>query len=140
MDISRRKLSLLLPALTAAVAAGQKTPLPSKTYRFEELPVSGNGPMRSRAMLTGETHAGVLLDLHETELAAGQAPHAPHQHVHEEVLLIREGQVEVTVAGRKTTLGPGSVAYIASNQEHGWRNAGAGPAHYFVLAVGRDDA
>ena len=32
----------------------------------------------------------------------------------------------------------GSVAYVASAEEHGWRNVGAGRAHYFVLALGRD--
>lgn len=139
MSISRRNLGFLLSALTSAAAAEPKTRLPSKAYRFEDLTVSGGGPMRSRAILTGESHSGVLLDLHETELAAGQAPHAPHHHVHEEILLVREGHVEISMSGGKTVLGPGSVAYIASNEEHGWRNAGSTPAQYFVLAVGRDD-
>ena len=139
MDISRRRLSLLLPALTAA-AAQRKGQLPSKAYRFEDLSSSANGPARSWAMLNGETHTGLLLELHETELPAGLAPHAPHSHVHEEILLIRDGQVEISIAGRKTTLGTGSAAYLASGEEHGWRNPGSTPAHYFVLAVGRDDA
>ena len=52
--------------------------------------------------------------------------------------MIREGELEVTVAGKTTHLGPGSVAYIASNQEHGWRNAGTTTATYLVLALGGD--
>ena len=32
----------------------------------------------------------------------------------------------VTIAGRSANLGPGSVAYVASNEEHGWRNVGTG--------------
>jgi quercetin dioxygenase-like cupin family protein len=136
VNISRRKLSLLLPAL--ASAAQQKGKLPSKAYRLEELSSSANGPARSWNMLNGETHTGLQLEMHETELPAGLAPHAPHRHVHEEILLIRDGQVEISIAGRKTLLGPGSAAYIASNEEHGWRNPGSTPALYFVLAIGLD--
>jgi len=65
-------------------------------------------------------------------------PHAPHRHVHEEMLLIREGTLEVTVKGRTERLGPGSAVYVASNEEHGWTNVGSSPAKYFVLALGDD--
>ena len=91
-------------------------------------------------MLKAPTHTGFLLDLHESELAAGDAPHAPHRHVHEELLLIREGLLEITITGKSTRLGPGSAAYLASNQEHGWRNVGTTTARYFVLALGDDKA
>jgi quercetin dioxygenase-like cupin family protein len=33
-------------------------------------------------------------------------------------------------------LGPGSAAYVASNEVHGWRNVGTTRAQYFVLAIG----
>jgi quercetin dioxygenase-like cupin family protein len=45
--------------------------------------------------------------------------------------------MEVTIEGKTEKLGPGSVVYVASNEEHGWRNAGATRAHYFVLTLGR---
>jgi quercetin dioxygenase-like cupin family protein len=54
------------------------------------------------------------------------------------MILILEGIMVVTIAGRSAKLGPGSVAYVASNEEHGWHNAGTTRAHYFVLAIGRD--
>jgi quercetin dioxygenase-like cupin family protein len=73
-----------------------------------------------------------------TELGPGQAPHPPHHHVHEEMILIHEGTLEVTIAGRISRLGPGSIAYVASGEEHGWRNVGTGPANYFVLALGQE--
>jgi mannose-6-phosphate isomerase-like protein (cupin superfamily) len=44
----------------------------------------------------------------------------------------------VTIAGRSSRLGPGSVAFVASNEEHGIRNAGSAHAQYFVLALGKD--
>ncbi len=137
MNFSRRDLSLLLPALAAAAAEAQPASMPSRTFRFEDLAVRGKPENRSRAVLDGLTHAGFHLDMHETELASGLAPHAPHHHEHEEMIMIREGNLEVTIAGKVTTVGPGGVAYVASNEEHGWRNAGSVQAHYFVLALGR---
>ena len=138
MTYSRRDLSLLLPILAAAKAGAQGGVLQSKTYSFDQLPVHAGGGNQTRPVLDGETHAGVRIELHETELPPGGAPHPPHHHVHEEMILIREGSMEVTIAGRSARLGPGSVAYVASNEEHGWHNAGSGRAHYFVLAIGRD--
>ena len=139
MDWSRRDLSLLLPLLAAANAGAEDGRLPSKILKFDDLPVKPNGDGVMRSCFQGETHAGLRLELHETELPPGGAPHPPHHHVHEEIFLIREGTMEVTMSGRSTKLGPGSVAYIASNEEHGWHNAGTTRASYFVLAIGRDN-
>jgi quercetin dioxygenase-like cupin family protein len=140
MKYSRRDLSLLLPVLAATGAAAQSSALPSKTFRFEDLAVRSSGPNRMRAVLEGATHAGVPIELHITELAPGEAPHPPHHHVHEEMILILEGTVEVAILDRHATLGPGSAAFVASNEQHGWRNVGNGAARYFVLALGRDSA
>lgn len=138
MNYSRRDLSRLLPALAAWKAAAQNQALPSRTYLYEDLKVQVNGPNRGRAILEGDTHAGVPIELHETELAPGQMPHPPHHHVHEEMILVREGTMEVTIAGKSAKLGPGSVGFVASGEEHGWRNVGTNRARYFVLALGRD--
>jgi quercetin dioxygenase-like cupin family protein len=138
VKISRRDVSLGFPAFVASAAAAQKpAPLPSKSYRFEDLPVRTNGQNRSRAVLNGTTHSGFPIEMHMTELAPGLAPHPPHHHEHEEMIMIHEGTLEVTIAGKVATLGPGSSAYVASNEEHGWRNTGTTRASYFVLALGR---
>jgi quercetin dioxygenase-like cupin family protein len=141
MNYSRRDFSLLLPALVAAtgVANGQTAALPSKIYDFDDLPVRNNGANKSRAVLDGKTHGDFPVELHITELAPGLAPHPPHHHAHEEMIMIREGTLEVTISGTSTKLGPGSVAYVASNEEHGWRNVGTTRAQYFVLALGREN-
>jgi quercetin dioxygenase-like cupin family protein len=137
MTYSRRDLALLLPALAAAQQA-PRSAAPSKAFLFRELTPKPGGAITTYQILTGETHTGFPLDLHESELAAGAEPHPPHAHVHEELVLVREGELDVTIAGRKTRLGAGSGAYIASNDLHGYRNSGSVPARYFVLALGQD--
>jgi quercetin dioxygenase-like cupin family protein len=122
--------------LLAATARGQKpapATLPSKTYRFEDLELKGT----SRAVFDGLAHSGFHIDLHGTELAPGAAPHPPHRHEHEEIVMVREGTLEITIEGKVTTAGPGSVIYAASNDLHGWKNTGSTKAQYFVIALGR---
>ena len=137
MNYPRREFCVLLAALLTARAqeSSQKT-LPSKVYRFETLTAKTSDGNTFRSILEGVTHEGYHLELHETDLAPGAMPHPAHHHAHEEIFLIREGTLEVTINGESSNFGPGSVAYIASNQEHGIRNVGSTHAQYFVLEVG----
>ena len=137
MSLSRRNLSFLLPILATADAAGQDQPLTSMTLHYDALPVRANGENKSRAILQGKLHGGTAIEMHETELAPGLAPHPPHHHNWDEMLMVREGTLEVTIAGKSTRLGPGSVAFAAANDEHGWRNVGETRARYYILTMGR---
>lgn len=73
------------------------------------------------------------LECHVTTLNPGQTSHPPHKHPNEELVIVREGTVEVLSNGEWKKLGPGSVIFNASNQLHGLRNVGAGPATYHVI-------
>jgi quercetin dioxygenase-like cupin family protein len=140
MNLSRRYFGCLLPFLARFGARAQSTSLPSGTFRFEDLPIRKSGSMVTRQILKGSTHTGFPVDLHESDLAPGQMPHPAHHHVHDEILLIKEGQIEITVNGKTTQLAGGSVAYLASGDHHGWKNSGTTTARYFVLALGEDKA
>ena len=114
--------------------------LPSKCYEFTELPAkkdtkTGN---EGRQVFDGYTHTGYPIDLHITTLQPGLMPHAPHHHTHEEAMFIKEGIMEVTIAGKTSRIGPGSVVYVNSNDEHGLKNVGDVAATYFVVALGRE--
>lgn len=139
MDRSRRGFCLLTPVLFAsATLPAEESHLPSKTYRFQDLPVNASGQNAFRPVLEGLADSGCRIELHETDLAPGGMPHPAHRHQHEEMFLIREGTVEVTLGARKFRLGPGGVAFVASNEEHGIHNAGTTHAQYFVIALGSD--
>lgn len=140
MEYLRRDLTLLLPALLAMKANAAKTPLPSKCFEFADLPVKTDPKTHNegRQVFDGYTHSGYPIDLHITTLAPGQMPHAAHHHVYEELIFIQQGRLEVTIQSRISHVGPGSVVYVNSNEEHGWKNVGEVPAQYFVLALGRE--
>jgi mannose-6-phosphate isomerase-like protein (cupin superfamily) len=141
MPITRRDLCFLLPGLFSAGAAtdafaGEGTSLPSAEYPFEKLPVQRTDHAEMRNVLKGKLATGEALEVHETTLPVGGAPHAPHHHVHSEMWLIREGAVELTVNGASYRLGPGGVGFVHSNDEHGIKNVGSADAKYFVVAIG----
>jgi len=141
MDLTRRELCFgfpvaLLPALLATERAQQRTALPSSMYPFDKLPVQATNGAQFRAVLKGKLVTGEALEVHETTLPAGGAPHSPHHHVHSEMWLVRDGTVEITVNGTSHLLGPGSVGFVHSSDEHGIRNVGSTPATYFVVAIG----
>jgi len=140
--LSRRAFSFLIPSLAVAQQTADSVRHPAvlstKAYPFEKLNMRPAQNTKTYPILNGNTHTGVLLDLHETELAAGAAPHPPHRHAHEEMLFVREGNIELILADGTTRLGPGSCAYLASNDLHGYRNPGNTPARYFVFAIGNE--
>jgi len=139
MQISRRDLTMLLPALAASAQAAEtdKRMLETKAFPYEDLPVKVNGQNKSRAVFDWQTHTGYPIEVHMTELAPGQMPHAPHKHVHEEVMMLKNGQLDAMYGGQTVRLKAGSVLYMASGVEHGWKNTGTGPAEYFVIALGQ---
>lgn len=141
MKPTRRDLAFLLPALTAIDAKAQSAALPSKAYKFEDIPVkaSGTGNLnKTRSILKGTLHNGFALEVHETELPPGGAPHAPHRHIHEEMFVVLEGSVDFMVNGATTRLGPGSAGIAASNDLHGISNGSNANCRYAVFELGSD--
>jgi mannose-6-phosphate isomerase-like protein (cupin superfamily) len=70
---------------------------------------------------------------HITTLNPGEAPHGPHRHPEEELMIVREGTLEVLQNDKTSRVGPGGMIFAASNELHGVRNVGKTPAVYFVM-------
>jgi len=140
--ITRREICAMLPAVAipAVIAGEAKTEgngeLPTGMYPFEKMTARTVNTSEIRNVLKGKLATGESVEVHETTLPPGGAPHPAHHHVHSEMWLIREGIVELTVEGKIDHLGAGSVGFVRSNEEHGIKNAGTTPATYFVVAMG----
>ena len=130
-----------IPALVAAgtassVLAANDDSLPSATFSFESLPVQNSEHAQVRAITKGKLATGEHIEVHETTLPPNGYPHPPHHHLHSEMWLIREGTVELTINGVSHRVGSGGLGFVHSNEEHGIRNVGTGPAIYYVVAIG----
>lgn len=143
MPLTRRELCFLIPpALLRRFAkvtdrqSEQQASLPSAMFPYDKLPLHTSDTAAIRSVLKGKLATGESVEVHETTLPPGGAPHPPHRHPHSEMWLIREGTVDITVNSTTTRLGPGSVGFVSSNDEHGIKNVGLTPATYFVVAIG----
>ena len=147
MPITRRELvsrlptALLLSTISPKLsdAKSQDTPpnpLPSAFYPFASLAAQQSSNVVIRHILKGKLATAESVEVHETTLAPGGAPHPPHHHIHSEMWLIREGTVEITIEGKSHRLDQGSLAMVRSNEEHNITNPTDKPATYFVVAIG----
>ena len=141
MSLTRREMCLLFPSAVLAAQLAESQPeqtgaLPSAMFPYDKLSPHTSDTAAIRAVLKGKLATGESVEVHETTLPPGGAPHPPHRHAHSEMWLIREGTVDITVNNTTTRLGPGSVGFVRSNDEHGIKNMGLTPATYFVVAIG----
>ena len=134
MSISRRELAAIAAALVPA--RGQASALATKAYIWEQLPVKENKQNRQRAIFDGRTATSFPIEMHETELEPGFAPHGSHKHTNDEIFIVREGTIEADINGQKTTLTPGSVVWINGGEEHGFRNSGSTRSRHYIIALG----
>jgi mannose-6-phosphate isomerase-like protein (cupin superfamily) len=88
---------------------------------FGDLRIYFEGPTDQLKSMT----AGSLL------LKAGMTPHAPHQHPEEEFMVITEGSGEISMDGKITRVGPGSMMYSAGGKLHGIVNTGKTPLLFY---------
>ena len=134
-------LSALVPAICLAQqqpkAAAEKLPvLHSKFYPAEEMKVTPGGNFKMTPVFDGVTARGERIELHLSEIAPGETPNPPHLHHSEEILVIRQGTLEVTINGNSKTMGPGSVAFVQSDDKLGVKLAGTTPAKYIIFSLG----
>ena len=133
-DVAVTVLAAFVTLGAVALADSVVNPVMSSTvWNWNSLKVE---PMKfgaRREVFQGRTATLDLLACHITTLNPGQAPHDAHHHPEEELLVVKEGTVDVMQNGVTNRAGPGAIIFQASNQEHGMRNNGDVPATYYVF-------
>jgi XRE family transcriptional regulator, regulator of sulfur utilization len=139
MRITRRDLGV---AAGAALVAWSATSLAQRpraaiigpsTWEWNDLEARKTDVGEVRDVVRGPTATLEELEMHITTLDAGASSHLPHTHPNEELIVLREGQVETLSGGVWKRLGPGSIIFNASNSSHALRNVGTTPATYHVI-------
>ena len=120
--------------LTAVAAQSPATAvLGSTLFDWAALTATPNRTGEVRRVVRAPTATLDELEIHITTLKPGEESHPPHQHLNEEILIVKEGTVEALVDGQLKRGGPGSLIFQASNKLHNIRNVGTSPATYHVI-------
>ena len=129
---------LLLPVL-ALMAVVRQTPQPgaaplrSTVIDWNTLAPTETRNGQRRDVLDAATGTLDRLHAHVTTLNPGENTGPLHRHPQEEMVIIKDGTVEVNIDGRKQVAGPGSIVFFAVNENENMTNVGRTPATYLVL-------
>jgi mannose-6-phosphate isomerase-like protein (cupin superfamily) len=143
--ITRRDLIVAAVAIFIAVAgmalaqSGGKTVLHSCVFNWADLKVVPTKMGERRTVCDAPTPTLTELECHITTLNPGEAPHPPHQHADEELMIIKEGTLEALQGEKTNIVTAGGIIFEASNEWHGLRNVGTNRATYFVLKFAPHD-
>ena len=137
------KREITLVALTAAIMCipmaiiarykQQKPIMSSSVFEWNDFKATKTAVGEVRQVFNAPTKTINNLECHITTLNPGQMAHAAHQHTDEEILIVKEGNVEALVNGELKRVGTGSIIFQASNILHSVRNVGTTPCTYYVL-------
>jgi quercetin dioxygenase-like cupin family protein len=101
--------------------------------QVESAPVDMQGAVGCRIRcLIGEADGATGFTMRQFEIAeGGYTPR--HSHAHEHEVFVLEGLGVVMEGDQEHSLTAGSVVFVPPNQEHQFRNTGAGPLKFLCL-------
>lgn len=103
-------------------------------YKWETHPVKLGDLRESRQILEGVTPNLEYLEIHATTQYPGAKPEEAHASADmEECIIVTEGQMEVTIEGQSTILGPEGVFLLMPTHMHSIKNIGESNLVYFAI-------
>ncbi len=126
-------LLCLAPMLAAQTPPDSAPKLPSAVYDWEKMPATPTPKGVRRDVFDGPTATLDKAHCHITTLNPGENSGEPRLHLQEEIIIVKEGLVEMHIDGKTQTAGPGSVFFLAARATTALRNAGPTPCTYIVV-------
>jgi mannose-6-phosphate isomerase-like protein (cupin superfamily) len=127
----KRREMFQLAALSAMPAFGGVPKLPNSVADVSKTKLSKEGFGDLRIYFDGPTDQLKSMTAGSLLLKAGMSPHAPHTHPEEEIMVVTEGTGEISVEGKITKVGAGSMMYCAGDHVHGIVNTGKVPLMFY---------
>lgn len=122
-------------AVESAAPGTLKPPMRSRIFQWSDMPARPTDIGALRNVFDAPTATLEDLSCHVTTLNPGKEPHPAHRHPEEELLIIKEGTLEVALNGVTNQVGTGGMVFCASNEWHGWRNSSTNPVTYYVIHI-----
>ena len=136
--ITRRDVGIAIATAVCTGAlltagAAQKAVMGPRAIAWDSLKVETTKIGARRQVFQEPTATLDELEMHITTLNPGEWPHPPHTHPDEELIIVKEGNIESILEGKTTPLGPGGIIFHASKHPHTVKNTGSTPATYYVI-------
>jgi (S)-ureidoglycine aminohydrolase len=130
-----RVIIICLIVANAQSLLAQKTDsLPPGVIHWDTLATIIEDSRARKQIMEGSTTSLSHFESHASTIQPGKAPHPPHTHTdEEELIIVKEGQVKITINGVSNIVGPGSIAYAIPGEEHGIVNTGNTQATYYIF-------
>ena len=117
-----------------SLAMAQLKPVESGLYQWKAHHAETGNNRQSRKILEGISSHLSYLEIHATTQFPGANPSNAHANDDiEECILVKEGTMEVSIEGRKATLGAGGVILLMPRQMHSIKNVGSSNLTYYVI-------
>ncbi|MEJ0057432.1 MAG: cupin domain-containing protein [Bacteroidota bacterium] len=116
------------------VSEAQLPEIAPGVYHWKDLPVRTSEGREGRRIFEGTSAQFDYFEIHATTQMKGTAPRPAHANKDiEELLIVKEGKLKMTINGKSEVLGPGSAIIIMPQDMQQAENAGDGPLTYYVM-------
>lgn len=133
--------SLVLTLLIATNLIAQTDTLLSAVYNWSDVKPQKTPTGERRQVLKGSTLDLANLEIHTSTLGSGKTNHPPRSYNdREELIIVKEGSLKLTIKGSSKILGAGGLALIVAGDEQSFSNPSKKPATYYVLSFIAKDA
>ncbi len=123
----------MLPAQTPAPATPPAAKMNSMVIDWTKLQFTPTKTGARVAVFDAPTPTLDRFHCHISTLNPGENTGAPHRHPQEELVIIKEGTLEINIDGKITVAPTGSMIFYAANELENMRNIGKTPATYYVV-------
>jgi XRE family transcriptional regulator, regulator of sulfur utilization len=128
--------TLLLAAGASFAQTAGAPPAPaigSGVFPWEQIELKPTKTGARTVVFDGPTATLDHFHCHVSRLNPGENTGALHRHPQEELVVIKEGSLEVNIDGKVQAASTGSMIFFSANENENMRNVGAGPATYYVF-------
>src|SRR5262245_19965904 len=118
MSRTRLPIVIVCTGLVSSIATivAQRHVQKSTVFDWSTADTKPNDWGKVRQVVRTPTPTLEELEIHISTLNPGKSPHAPHQHQHEEIIIVKEGTLETYQSGATSRVGPGGIIFQASNE------------------------
>ena len=132
--MSKMSILTLFILFLASSSHAENERIASSVYAWDDVEIETSETHRRRHILKGSTDTLKYLQVYSSTVEPGMAVHIAHTHDdREELIIIKQGTMALSINRESKTLSPGSIALVLPGDSHAIRNAGNGQATYYVI-------